>query len=457
MFTAPLVAALALALTAQAAITIDDDVHVFVADGMPSLCIPALPSAKKPPKKERDDVVAARLLIQADQRFQATSALRRLKPVPAVQAARAVSRLLDRDVLGASTLLDPLLRQFPDDGCLLRTGAMLAAMSDQRDVALDRASRAAAAQPDHAEAVVLHGILLAETDNATARTILRAATERFADDPMPALHLGSIALEAGDFDTGWWALSRAVERGMDGLGPQIAQMALQAGDRKRYLQMAVENNAPLGVVPEVAAADDPWAAYLAALGLQDGEQLTATFLTSMGDLSCTLLHESAPVTVANFVGLAIGKQPWEHPMGGDSSGPLYQDLVFHRVIPGFMVQSGDPMGDGRGGPGYRFADEIDPKRTFSRAGLLAMANAGPGTNGSQWFITDAPAAHLDGRHTIFGECSDETVPRVAAIARVPTGSDDRPTSAVTISRIVITSPSAGDLAVPAAADPADGE
>jgi peptidyl-prolyl cis-trans isomerase A (cyclophilin A) len=145
------------------------------------------------------------------------------------------------------------------------------------------------------------------------------------------------------------------------------------------------------------------------------ELLHATFQTSMGTIVVRLLPEKAPKTVENFVGLAEGTKEWKDPRNGQKSkSPLYDGTVFHRVIPDFMVQGGDPSGTGRGDPGYRFDDEIGPDNKFDRPGLLAMANAGPGTNGCQFFITEVPTPHLNRGHTIFGEVvsGGELVPKI---------------------------------------------
>jgi peptidyl-prolyl cis-trans isomerase A (cyclophilin A) len=165
----------------------------------------------------------------------------------------------------------------------------------------------------------------------------------------------------------------------------------------------------------------------------------ATFHTSKGAFSVQLLPEHAPKTVENFVGLATGSRKWRDPRGGAArTDPLYAGTLFHRVIPGFMVQGGDPLGTGVGGPGYQFEDECPPDGPrFDRPGLLAMANAGPDTNGSQFFVTVAPAPWLDGRHTIFGEVRDG-YDVVEDIAGVDTGAQDRPLEDVTIERIEIT-------------------
>jgi peptidyl-prolyl cis-trans isomerase A (cyclophilin A) len=146
------------------------------------------------------------------------------------------------------------------------------------------------------------------------------------------------------------------------------------------------------------------------------EQIYATFQTSMGTIVVKLLPEKAPVTVANFVGLADGTKEWTDPRSGQKQAgkPLYDGTMFHRVIPDFMIQGGDPLGTGTGGPGYKFQDEIGPDNKFNKPGLLAMANAGPGTNGSQFFITEIATPWLDKGHTIFGEVvkGGDLVPKI---------------------------------------------
>ncbi len=167
------------------------------------------------------------------------------------------------------------------------------------------------------------------------------------------------------------------------------------------------------------------------------QTLTATLHTSQGQVVIRLLPDHAPKTVRNFVELAEGGRQWTDPRTGRATtGKLYDGTVFHRVIPDFMIQGGDPLGTGRGGPGYKFADEIHPDLVFDRPYLLAMANAGPGTNGSQFFITVVPTPWLNGKHTIFGEVI-QGADVVDAISRVKTGSQDRPTEDVTIESVTV--------------------
>ena len=165
---------------------------------------------------------------------------------------------------------------------------------------------------------------------------------------------------------------------------------------------------------------------------------TAVFHTTAGDLTCELFPSNAPKTVKNFIGLATGTKEWTDPRTGEkTSRPLFDGTIFHRVIPSFMIQGGDPLGQGIGGPGYSFEDEFDSSLTFDRPGRLAMANSGPNTNGSQFFITEVPTPHLNGRHTIFGQCDDASVELVKKIARMPKGPRDFPVNPVTINHIQI--------------------
>ena len=172
--------------------------------------------------------------------------------------------------------------------------------------------------------------------------------------------------------------------------------------------------------------------------------MEATLHTNLGDIRCDLYPEQAPETVSNFVGLATGEKTWTDPRTGEqSNAPLYNGVIFHRVIPGFMIQGGDPLGTGTGGPGYVFDDEIDASLSFAAPYVLAMANAGrrlgKGTNGSQFFITTAPTEWLQGKHTIFGEVADDASREV--VDRISAGSTDprdRPVEDVVISSVTVT-------------------
>ncbi|RKH66842.1 peptidylprolyl isomerase [Corallococcus aberystwythensis] len=170
----------------------------------------------------------------------------------------------------------------------------------------------------------------------------------------------------------------------------------------------------------------------------EGQDLWATMETNQGTIVLKLFSKDAPKTVANFVGLASGEQPWINPQSGgrEEGKPLYDGVIFHRVIPDFMIQGGDPTGTGRGDPGYRFEDEFKSNRDFDKKGLLAMANAGPGTNGSQFFITTSTPQFLKGRHTIFGEVV-KGYDVVEKIANTPRNRQDRPDTNMVIQHITI--------------------
>jgi peptidyl-prolyl cis-trans isomerase A (cyclophilin A) len=166
---------------------------------------------------------------------------------------------------------------------------------------------------------------------------------------------------------------------------------------------------------------------------------TVVFDTSMGRMTCKLFSKEAPQTVANFIGLAEGTKDWTNPETKQKmhGTPLYNGTKFHRVIPGFMIQGGDPLGNGMGDPGYYFKDEFDPNLNFEVPGRLAMANAGPNTNGSQFFITEVPEPSLDQKYNIFGQCDESSVLVVKSIARVERNSVDTPVESVILKKVTI--------------------
>ena len=170
------------------------------------------------------------------------------------------------------------------------------------------------------------------------------------------------------------------------------------------------------------------------------QPVQAIFETTLGNIDCTLFPDKAPITVDNFIGLATGTKDWKNPSSGATmhNKPLYDGTVFHRVIPNFMIQGGDPLGNGTGGPGYSFRDE-QSDLTFNVPGRLAMANSGPNTNGSQFFITEVPTPHLDGHYNIFGQCdNNDLVKQIARMATDPR--NDRPFNPVKITHVKIIDP-----------------
>jgi peptidyl-prolyl cis-trans isomerase A (cyclophilin A) len=197
----------------------------------------------------------------------------------------------------------------------------------------------------------------------------------------------------------------------------------------RRIEIAIANTIATEVRPPLASDLAGYTKNVRGRGV-----LTATINTNRGALHCELFERVTPATVANFVGLATGQKPWLDPHTNKVTRgrPFYDGLTFHRVIPGFMIQGGDPLGTGTGGPGYQFHDELAPD-LHHEPGTLAMANAGPNTNGSQFFIDEVEATWLDNHHTIFGQCNE--VETIAAIAKVPRDSADKPTQPVVIRSI----------------------
>jgi peptidyl-prolyl cis-trans isomerase A (cyclophilin A) len=213
-----------------------------------------------------------------------------------------------------------------------------------------------------------------------------------------------------------------------GAAGALGDNTTEAGRRaNRRIEIIVERD----VRPPIAA---DLATYLKAV--KGTGKLIATFATNKGVLRCELFEQQAPMTVANFIGLATGQKPWVDPRTQQvvKGKPFYDGLIFHRVIPGFMIQGGDPLGAGVGGPGYKFADELAPGLTH-QPGTLSMANAGPATNGSQFFINEVATPWLNGKHTVFGQCKEMDV--VSAIANAPRGPNDKPTDPVTITKLTI--------------------
>ncbi len=178
---------------------------------------------------------------------------------------------------------------------------------------------------------------------------------------------------------------------------------------------------------------------------------TAIIHTTAGDMTCTLFPDKAPIGVANFIGLANGTRDWKNPVSGAKKHgiPLYDGTIFHRVIPEFMIQGGDPAGNGQGDPGYEFKNEVSSDLLFDRPGRLAYANSGPNTNGSQFFITEVATPHLNGNYTIFGQCDEKTVELVKQIARMARDpQNDKPFRPVKITHITILHAGAAKPATP---------
>ena len=208
--------------------------------------------------------------------------------------------------------------------------------------------------------------------------------------------------------------------------------------------------------PKTAPAKKPAIAPAAKPAAATPARPTAIIETSAGKLTCTLFPDVAPIGVANFVGLAQGTKDWTNPISHAKKHgvPLYDGTIFHRVIPNFMIQGGDPAGSGSGDVGFEFKNETSQTLRFDRPGRLAYANAGPDTNGSQFFITEVAYPSLNGGYTLFGQCDEPSIALVKQIARMGRYANDRPYRPVKIIHIVITKGGAAPAAKPAAAKPA---
>lgn len=240
------------------------------------------------------------------------------------------------------------------------------------------------------------------------------------------------ASDAGIGHAAWFTLRNGMKNKASLLVPAFAAMSLALAPLSALAQQSTPPATP-------AAQDLPDAptANVAVSIAPNGP--TVVFDTSMGRITCQFFQKQAHNSVANFIGLATGTKDWTDPASKklQHKKPMYDGTTFHRVIPEFMIQGGDPTGTGMGDPGYAFDDEIDPNLTFSRPGRLAMANSGPNTNGSQFFITEVPYESLNGHYNLFGQCDDAGVEVVKAIARVPRDADDKPRDPVVLKKVTI--------------------
>jgi peptidyl-prolyl cis-trans isomerase A (cyclophilin A) len=288
------------------------------------------------------------------------------------------------------------------------------------------------------------------TIRPTATPLLDAIGKALAGNRSPrfVIHVYADDSAPDDDRTGAW-LGKLTQRRADALKAQLVRRgvpplklaatghgsASPVGDNRTEAGRRTNRRIEIGVEAEVRppTADD-LATYLKAV--RGTGKLIATIGTNKGTLHCELFEQQAPMAVANFVGLATGQKAWTDPRTKQvvKGKPFYDGLTFHRVIPQFMIQGGDPLGVGVGGPGYQFADEISPALTH-QPGTLAMANAGPGTNGSQFFINEVATPWLNGHHTVFGYCKELDI--ITAIANLPRGGNDMPNDPVKITKVTI--------------------
>ncbi len=400
------------------------------------LCMSSFPGTPFDKRTERRLYIEALQAIRAEERANGRALLGQLPAEhPTVRSAIAVLDLMEGEVAGSSATLGSLAEAHPTDPCLSSSAALALWASGDQQRAVELLQQARRRDPLEPRVAFLAWYLEVERPD-TLVAALDVGLKSLPEHVGIQLARGSVALAQRNVELAVPLLEAALAGGAAEAEGPLLQAYFVAGLRSDYLRFASALKLPMGDKGAVALAEDPDAAYSELLGLAEGQTLRAVFQTSQGDLTCVLRHDLAPVTVANFVALAEGSMPWMHPETGPTQEPLYDGTVFHRVIPEFMVQGGDPVGTGSGGPGYRFLDEIHRQLRFDQPGRLAMANQGPHTNGSQFFVTEVPTPHLDGRHTIFGECDETSVEVVKRMTRVPS-EESRPVEPLLLERVEI--------------------
>ena len=395
--------------------------------GYPALCISKMPDAGRLGADQvawtnglsalqQGDLVGARAAIES-----ATGTH------PSIDGLHGVLLLMEGDPRAARPLYRDLAATWPEDGCIQHTAGLVYLAGGYGRMARGFVRTAITLLPDEVETHYLNGLVeRASGDEENAARAFRDVVQRAPGHPGASMALAGYHLNRGDGLLAVPMLRAARDGGLE-VGDTLALALYRAGQVPEYIAEASRLGWPMGDSGSLATAEDPLLALSELLGVGDDDRLMVHMQTTVGPLDCELFWKKAPVTVANFVGLARGTQPWTDPRTGEAgTGGLYPGTTFHRVIPQFMAQGGDARGDGTGDPGYRFPDEIDPGLRFDVPGRLAMANSGPGTNGSQFFVTDVPTPHLNARHTIFGQCDEPSLLTVRKMAQVPRDASDRP-------------------------------
>ncbi|MDG1479484.1 MAG: peptidylprolyl isomerase [Myxococcota bacterium] len=402
---------------------------------MPSLCISQVPESGRLKGGSAAWAAATEHLISGDL-AQASAMLSDAGAHAGLDSARVALAILENRIEDARALSRDLVNAWPSDPCLNQTAALIYLYVREPALARTHATDAWRLAPEDPDVQYLYGLTqLAAGESDKALTAMRGVITSNPGHPGASYLLGSEYLSRGHTDLALPLLEDALAGGINVTGP-LAEAYYRDGHTGAYVRIASMVGWPMGDGGSIAASEDPLATWKTLLGLGEEGQLIATFVTSRGEIDCTLFWESAPLTVSSFVGLSTGRIGWLDPAtGAVRQTPLYSGTIFHRVIPEFMIQGGDPEGVGSGGPGYRFHDEIDPTRSFDRPGVLAMANSGPNTNGSQFFITEVPVPHLDGRHTIFGQCDGAQLGVIKEIARVEKGDGDVPIEPVVLEEV----------------------
>jgi len=393
-----------------------------------------VPEAGRLPDTEAWSQAAAALV--AGDLAGADTALQAAGEHPGVDAARAVRSVMMDDVEGARGALRDLANSYREDACLQQAAAFANLRAGATPTGAAFAADARRLAPDDPDVLLIDGMarrLMGDFQGSTATW--RAVLALEPSHPQASALLAGDYLGQGDALLALPLLENAMAGGIDVSG-LLAPAYFHSGKMGDYLRVTSAAAWPLGDDGTLAEAEDPVAAYRALLGVEAGQKLYATLTTSMGELRCELYWTRTPVTVANFVGLAKGTQPWTDPRTLEpGTGSMYADTILHRVIPDFMIQMGDPTATGSGTPGYRFPDEFAPDLRFDRPGTMGMANNGPNANGSQFFITEIPVAHLNGKHTVFGQCDEASMAVVKSIARVPRNESDKPRTDIVLEGI----------------------
>lgn len=412
----------------------------------PGYCLSSVPGAGRMAPPTREAFAAATSFLAASSSDPAAVArwwatfepgLASVPPHPGLQALRAaVDAILapGADPAPVKALADA----YPKDLCLAEAAAATSFAAGDLLGTRTYVGRAWIPAPTADLAFLLGEVVQADGDDDRVRKILASGLALDPDHEGLRRQRARLALANGG--TAAEDLAFLQQSGDRSLDPMLMTAHYEENRMDDYLRLAVQVSPPLGLLPLGKDDPSPMATLRAAMGVTEpGAPVRVVLETSEGNIPCALFLDQAPYTVAMFVGFATGAQPWTDPRTGQpGQGPLYHDITFHRVIPQFMIQGGDPLGQGTGGPGYQFHDELRPELGFDRPGRLAMANAGPGTNGSQFFVTEAPTPHLNGRHTIFGQCDAPEV--VSSIARVPRDAQDAPNAPVVLRAVRLVRP-----------------
>ena len=413
-------------------------VYLSLDPTMPRVCISPVSAAGRMKGAAAAWADATGHLTRGDT-AQAAGALAEAGEHPGIDSARVGLAILENRPEDARSLIRDLVNAWPEDHCLNQTASLIYMHAREPALARTHATDAWRLAPEDPDVLFLYGLTqLASGESDEASRAMRGVVAAAPGHPGASYVLGSEYLSRGHSDLALPLLEAALAGGINVTGP-LAEAYFRDGRTGDYMRLASSIGWPVGDGGRIAEAEDPLAAWKDLLGVGESGQLIATFVTSMGEIDCMLHWQSAPLTISSFVGLSRGTIPWRDPDSRQvREDALYTQTTFHRVIPEFMIQGGDPAGDGTGGPGYRYHDEINPAHRFDKPGVLAMANSGPNTNGSQFFITEVPVPHLDGLHTIFGQCDGEQLSTIKAIARVPADASNLPVEPVTLEEIRIT-------------------